>query len=481
MSEMLNAVRGIGIKGAVAYWTNKKEEEVTPKDYAKVFGVAITWPVWLVLSVFSGCGEEVIESCQDARPRSTTIEGPIPQYDYDISDSNQEPVTWKIYGIENCDHSTDGITATAYFGPEGTETATFEKAGDGTLTAVIRHKFKGNLGGKFEVTITGKNGEKEIVYLYPPYYKGPETPSPDPCAINSNPIILDGYSIGIDRDPYHEVYKGESFKVSFPRAGVMACDKTIGTDNDNLQAIFTSDISKKADINGTLFEASFTFETSGCREISMSVKDLTRGTKSEPYQSPKIEVCVNERPIHVGIQAPFSASYNTPVTFIVPDPTPGATYSWEFGDGETETGIDLTSVSHSYRFTGQYQVRLTGSLGGTTNSITHNISIVTTPVPMPAITAEHDPSYPRTGGYGYNIIFDATSSYSPIGLTITEYQVTYGDGTSEKNSSGIFYHRYPNPGPGNSGSYSALLTITDSNGQSNSISVNVSVWGDESP
>ncbi|MGB9612893.1 MAG: PKD domain-containing protein, partial [Candidatus Margulisiibacteriota bacterium] len=220
--------------------------------------------------------------------------------------------------------------------------------------------------------------------------------------------------------------------------------------------------------------ASFSFASTGTYMVRLTVSaqsdpsirnSATRSITIVPAETPEV---------NVGIQAPFFATIRTPVSFIVPNPTAGATYTWDFGDGETTSG---TTVSHSYSTIGEYQVRLTGKLGATVNSITHNITIGTTPVPMPVITATHNP--PTGPGSGYNITFNATGSYSPVpGVTITDYNITYGDGASDNNNTGIFFHTYPNPGAGNSGSYTALLTITDSNGQTNSTYITISVWGD---
>jgi|GEM_PF-3440685 len=180
----------------------------------------------------------------------------------------------------------------------------------------------------------------------------------------------------------------------------------------------------------------------------------------------------------VAIQAPFFAEVGTPVTFMVPNPTPSATYYWDFGDGESASG---PSTFHTYSAIGEYQVRLTGELGGVSNTITHNITIGNTPVPIPVLVANHDSSCDLDGDgvCGYRIIFDASRSYSPTaGVTVNNFQITFGDGSSESNSSGIFYHNYPNPTAGGSATYNAYLVITDSSGQNNATYVPVSVWGE---
>ncbi|PIS28722.1 hypothetical protein COT42_07255 [Candidatus Saganbacteria bacterium CG08_land_8_20_14_0_20_45_16] len=102
---------------------------------------------------------------------------------------------------------------------------------------------------------------------------------------------------------------------------------------------------------------------------------LTATLRSDPSVTYQITHNITIVPYHVpnvGIEGPLSAPVNTAVSYNVPEPTPGATYTWHFGDGTTATG---TSVSHTYRSIADFQVRLTADNHGTTNEIRHNITI----------------------------------------------------------------------------------------------------------
>jgi PKD repeat protein len=76
---------------------------------------------------------------------------------------------------------------------------------------------------------------------------------------------------------------------------------------------------------------------------------------------------------NVGIDGPTHATLNMFVSFSVNDPTPGATYTWECGNGVT-TGTG-TSISCSYSTTGRKQVNLTGNNAGTINTSSYPINI----------------------------------------------------------------------------------------------------------
>jgi len=163
---------------------------------------------------------------------------------------------------------------------------------------------------------------------------------------------------------------------------------------------------------------------------------------------------------------------------------PNATYEWVVtppsGPAQSYQGQEITLTVEQE---GTYQVRLTVTAGDgvTKNEILHKIEVYPPGAPMPVLTANHasspDPS--GDGVCGYRILFDASHSYSSIpGVTITNFKITYGDGYSESNSTGIFDHSYPNPTPGGSATYTANLEITDSNGEKSSTSIQVSVWGE---
>jgi hypothetical protein len=85
-------------------------------------------------------------------------------------------------------------------------------------------------------------------------------------------------------------------------------------------------------------------------------------------------ITITDYPVpNVGIQAVPAAAVNSLVTMSVPNPTPGAVYTWDFDDNSAPaTG---TSVNHRWTVTGDFQVKQTATINGVQNSITHNITI----------------------------------------------------------------------------------------------------------
>jgi hypothetical protein len=180
--------------------------------------------------------------------------------------------------------------------------------------------------------------------------------------------------------------------------------------------------------------------------------------------------------------APWFGQVGQPVNFQIGAPnTADYSYDFNFADVSWGTWIPGYNVDHTYTGTGTYGVIARATLLSDPLTVyqsqPHYVSIGTTPVPLPVFAHAHNPAPPAPTS-GYNVDFDATGSYSPIGANITSYTVVYGDSATDTNSTGSFSHTYPNPGSGNTVAYTALLTITDEYGESNSITLQVTVWGD---
>ncbi|MDD5383146.1 MAG: hypothetical protein PHH60_05790 [Candidatus Margulisbacteria bacterium] len=232
-----------------------------------------------------GCtapGEE--DSClsQGGRPAYETPTPPNPQYDYDITDPERPPVVWRIYGIENCNGSIDGISVNVNFGPDGTETAVLTEADDGTLTATITHRFNQQVGYPIPATITGSNGETARIDLSPPSWADPAQPD-DVCVDNTAPLVSSLYDIQVD--PGTTINEGEAITLSFPAAGITECDESI----DHLQVSFIiNGISYPATLDGDVWTASATLTAAGTYPYGMLVEDTDRGTFTEepkPYEA----------------------------------------------------------------------------------------------------------------------------------------------------------------------------------------------------
>jgi PKD repeat protein len=148
---------------------------------------------------------------------------------------------------------------------------------------------------------------------------------------------------------------------------------------------------------------------------------------------------------------PYSGTAGFPVSFDGSgsfDPDGGAivSYNWDFGDGNTDTGV---SPTHTYASVGSYTVTLAvvddeGAVSAP-EMATANIDVNQAP------TA--DPNGPYSGVVGVNVMFDGTGSSDPDG-NIVSYDWDFGDGVTGTGASP--QHAYAAEGV-----YDVTLTVTD--------------------
>lgn len=130
-------------------------------------------------------------------------------------------------------------------------------------------------------------------------------------------------------------------------------------------------------------------------------------------------------------------------------------YSWDFGDGTTGSGVD---TSHTYNAAGTYQVTLTvvdndGLTGQDTQSVVIDQIIIINEPPTPVLNG------PTTGQVGASLSFDANGSTDSDGQ-IVGYLWDFGDGIGGNGPA--VSHTY-----NQAGSYTVTLTVTDDDNQSN--------------
>jgi hypothetical protein len=153
----------------------------------------------------------------------------------------------------------------------------------------------------------------------------------------------------------------------------------------------------------------------------------------------------------------FDASGST-----APANNPIATFSWNFGDGDSGSGQTTT---HSFDSPGTFVVTLTvadslGRLASTSQSI--NVSQGTTPTAAFAIS-------PTPGTVGRAVNVNAAASKAAPGRTIVTYTWDFGDGTPLLNGQQQS-HTYTRPG-----TYSITLTVTDDAGRTATLSQTLTV------
>jgi PKD repeat protein len=127
---------------------------------------------------------------------------------------------------------------------------------------------------------------------------------------------------------------------------------------------------------------------------------------------------------------------------------PIAGYSWNWGDGQTDTGATAT---HVYEEAGTYTVTLTVTdAGGLTGSTSKSVTVTAPPVNA-APTAAFTSSVANLAA-----TFDGTGSSDTDG-TIASWEWSYGDGTTGTGATSS--HTYAT-----AGTFTATLTVTDNQG-----------------
>jgi PKD repeat protein len=140
-------------------------------------------------------------------------------------------------------------------------------------------------------------------------------------------------------------------------------------------------------------------------------------------------------------------------------------YSWSFGDGNTDTTQNPT---HTYQNPGTYTASLvvTDDNGDSANS-TVEITVLDNSVPQVSVTAS-----PTTGVVPTNVSFSSTINGGDAPFT---YQWNFGDGSPTSDVSDPS-HSYTT-----AGSFNATLTVTDNNGDTASDSVQIDIASNDVP
>jgi len=204
---------------------------------------------------------------------------------------------------------------------------------------------------------------------------------------------------------------------------------------------------------------SHVYPENGSYVVTLTVTDNNGATDSATLT----KVAMNNPPVAVFTSTPDTINTGESIaidasTSYDPDGTI-VSYSWDFGDGTTGTGV---TTDHVFDDNGVYTVNLTvtdddGSTGSTSAMVTVlNIS------PVAAFT-ENTTSVIESE----TIAFDASGSYDPDG-TIVSYSWNFGDG---KTATGVSTaHAYLQDG-----TRTVSLTVTDDEGKTDTTTATITV------
>jgi PKD repeat protein len=201
----------------------------------------------------------------------------------------------------------------------------------------------------------------------------------------------------------------------------------------------------------------------GERGRQVDIRLIPPGVILPPNGAPVPIFAVTPTPVTAFTAATFDASGTT-------DEGVGCgarcTYSWDFGDGGSASGI---VVSHEYRAPGSYAVRLTVTDDrNRTASTTQTIAVAASQLPTASFV--FSPSNPVPGQM---IFFNASASRAAQGRRIVFYEWDFGSGRTD---SGVTVSKgYNTPG-----SYVVTLKVTDDANQEGVVSQTVDVAVPES-
>ncbi len=236
-----------------------------------------------------------------------------------------------------------------------------------------------------------------------------------------------------------------------------------GTDSTGSIIHYTWDFGDGSIETGSTIE--HTFPSAGSYTVTLTIQDENK-TSATTLQTIILDSSAGEnQPPTAHLTVSSSPMGNAPllVTFDASessDPENSAlTYSWDFGDGTTAAGDQLTS--HQYSIAGTYTARVTVSDSqGASDTVASQPIMVTTDddgsgtMPTAVISANR-----LFGIAPLNVSFSGAGSLpSEQNGHISQYSWNFGDGTNGAGKD--IQHIFTNPG-----SYSVELTITDNSGR----------------
>src|SRR2546422_130146 len=218
-------------------------------------------------------------------------------------------------------------------------------------------------------------------------------------------------------------------------------------------------------LTGTGSPVTHTYSSAGSYTAALAIKD-----SSSPQQTATSQNTVAVTSPPPPISASFTLNPSSPdvgqsisFTASASGGTRPYSYSWNYGDGSTGTGLQST---HIYPSVGTYQVTLTvaDSQGNTATGV-EPLVVGTSPL-LDGFTHSRTSAQP-----GENINFTASARG---GTPPYSYSWDFGNGASATGASATY--SYATAGP-----YTVTLTVTDSTNHSNSTSQNLTIYSPAQP
>ena len=220
--------------------------------------------------------------------------------------------------------------------------------------------------------------------------------------------------------------------------------------------------------NSQNIDPTHTYRNQGVVQASLRVTDKDGGTNTDT-----ILVTINNVAPTVAINGGnFTVAEGVVKTLVstVSDPGPDdvLTYTWTFADDNTQqTGVNLTSVAHTYLRPGTFNVRLEVN-DGTTTTTTNITATVTNVQPVTNVLV-----IPTTGVEGQSLTFNVSATEPGTNANGLVYTWNFGDGRILANAGpGAQTHTYVDEG---SGSFALVLTIADGEGTALTINRTVTI------